>query len=246
MKGTVWTDELATAQLSAAAAWVVVTYSLAFGATKRESIGIAIGMTIWFNAVIYIGASELLRDAIGLEGIPKLGYVVALPLAVNTSTLLLTSSGRKRVLAASFPTIISVQILRVLGFWFIILYNTQRLPAPFAPVAGWGDILAGVLAAPAAWIAAHDTTSRRGISLILMWNVIGAVDLLTAVSLGITSFPGPLRIWGSYALDSSPMTDLPWLIIPGFLVPSLLTLHAATFYRLYAGPPASRKANKEF
>ena len=65
----------------------------------------------------------------------------------------------------------------------------------------------------------------------MAWNLFGLADLATAVSLGVLSTPGPLR-----RIFADPgaglMTTLPWLLIPGFLVPLLATIHLAIFYRL--------------
>jgi hypothetical protein len=64
-----------------------------------------------------------------------------------------------------------------------------------------------------------------------IWNVIGLVDLIAAIGLGVTSSPGPLRL--IFAEPSSAiMATLPWLLIPGFLVPLLFALHIGIFVRL--------------
>lgn len=221
-------DLLATATLSGAAAWVTAAYSMAFGASSRERFLIAAGMTIWLAVVLWLGATQLLLSATWI-GFPGLAWVVALPIVVLSTLLLCTREGRRRVMEASLPAIIGVQSVRVLGIWFVLLHAAERLPAPFAPIAGWGDILAGILAVPVAWMAARLPGRSRG--AILGWNVIGAVDLIAAVTLGLTSLPGPLRLFMDEP-GSGPMNVLPWTIIPGFLVPSLLTLHAVVFYRL--------------
>jgi hypothetical protein len=67
--------------------------------------------------------------------------------------------------------------------------------------------------------------------LVFGWNVMGIADLVNAIALGALSAPGPLQVF-SGPPDSSPMTTLPWLMIPGFLVPCLLFLHVVIFARL--------------
>jgi hypothetical protein len=80
-----------------------------------------------------------------------------------------------------------------LGIWFVvILFAAGRLPAPFAPVAGWGDIFVGATAIPVAWLLYRQTTNVR--ALVWIWNVIGIADPIAAVGLGATSSPGPLRL----------------------------------------------------
>jgi hypothetical protein len=48
--------------------------------------------------------------------------------------------------------LVGVHTVRLLGVSFIILFAAGRLPAPFAPVAGWGDIFVGATAIPVAWL----------------------------------------------------------------------------------------------
>jgi hypothetical protein len=54
---------------------------------------------------------------------------------------------------------------------------------------------------------------------------------VAAVTLGATSAPGPLRLFHGEP-SSAIMANLPWLLIPGYLVPALFLLHLCTFYRL--------------
>jgi hypothetical protein len=125
--------------------------------------------------------------------------------------------------------LIGVHALRVLGILFVLLYAAKRLPAPFAPVAGWGDVAIGVTAIPLALLSRDEGRAPKG--LIYAWNVLGLTDLVVAVALGTTSAPGPLQIFQG-GPNSAIMTSLPWLIIPGFLVPLLAFVHLSIFYRL--------------
>ena len=78
--------------------------------------------------------------------------------------------------------------------------------------------------------------------LVLLWNALGVADLVVAISLGTLSAPGPLQVFVGPP-DASPMTTLPWLIIPGFLVPILLFIHIVIFTRLFARTRTSERAN---
>ena len=57
------------------------------------------------------------------------------------------------------------------------------------------------------------------------------LDLVTAIALGATSSPGPIRLFFEPP-GSAIMTTLPWILIPCFLVPALAFFHLVTFYRL--------------
>ena len=122
------------------------------------------------------------------------------------------------------------------GISFVVLYADHRLPAPFAPVAGWGDIFIGGTAPLVAWFSYRQGGNARPI--LWIWNLVGTLDLIAAVSLGVLSSPGPQRL--IFAEPSSAiMTTLPWLLIPGFLVPVLFAVHIGIFVRLAARQPTS-------
>jgi hypothetical protein len=136
--------------------------------------------------------------------------------------------------------LVGVHSVRVLGLSFVLLYAAKRLPAPFAPVAGWGDVAVGLLA-----IALLARMTRRQAipnRLHWLWNALGLADLVVAVALGATSAPGPLQIFHGPP-SSAIMTTLPWILIPSFLVPALIFLHLCTFYRLRTMSPAERTKN---
>jgi len=69
---------------------------------------------------------------------------------------------------------------------------------------------------------------------------LGLLDLIAAVSLGVTSAEGsPVRIFFTDP-NTALMSSLPWVLVPAFLVPLLAWIHLALFYRLAA--PARRPA----
>jgi hypothetical protein len=158
-----------------------------------------------------------------------LGIAVALPIAVLCFVVAHVKSLREGFRRVPLWLLVGVHTVRVLGISFIILYAAGRLPAPFAPVAGWGDIFVGATALPAAWLAYRRPAMAR--PTLWIWNVIGLADLIAAIGLGVISSPGPQRL--IFAEPSSAiMTTLPWLLIPGFLVPLLFAVHIGIFIRL--------------
>jgi hypothetical protein len=78
--------------------------------------------------------------------------------------------------------------------------------------------------------------------LVLAWNAFGFLDLVTALSLGAMSAPGPTRLFFDPP-STAIMTTLPWIIIPCFLVPSFLAIHVAIFDRLRHQPSVTRRSS---
>jgi hypothetical protein len=82
-----------------------------------------------------------------------------------------------------------------------------------------GDFAIGVTAPLVAFYLAQ---GRRKNSFIL-WNILGVIDLVNAVTLGVLASPalGILRP----EVSTDAMTVLPLSLIPTFAVPLLLILH---------------------
>jgi hypothetical protein len=221
-------DLIGSVELTASAAIMIAALSIGFGSTAVVRIRIAAWLAAWFVVVVILAATRALYYQHGL-GAPGLGIAVALPIAV-----LCIAVARTQVLRAEFHRVplwllVGVHVVRLLGISFIILYTAGRLPAPFAPSAGWGDIFVGATALPVAWLAYRRPTNVR--PMLWIWNIVGLVDLIAAVGLGVISSPGPQRL--IFAEPSSAiMATLPWLLIPGFLVPLLFAVHIGIFIRL--------------
>ena len=232
-------DLIGSIELTASAAIVIAALSIGFGANAATRIRIAVSLGLWFVLVVILAVTRALYYEHGL-GAPGLGLAVALPIAILCITVARVKSLQENFHRVSLWLLVGVHTVRLLGISFIILYVSGRLPAPFAPVAGWGDIFVGATAVPVAWLACRRTRSARAI--LWTWNVVGITDLIAAVALGATSSPGPVRL--IFAEPSSAiMTTLPWLLIPGFLVPLLLAVHISVFVRLAkAKSPALARA----
>jgi hypothetical protein len=221
-------DLIGSVELTASAAIVIAALSIGFGSSATTRLRAAVGLSAWFALVVILAATCALYYERGL-GAPGLGIAVALPIAVLCFVVARVKSLREGFRRVPLWLLVGVHTVRVLGISFIILYAAGRLPAPFAPVAGWGDIFVGATALPAAWLAYRRPAMAR--PTLWIWNVIGLADLIAAIGLGVISSPGPQRL--IFAEPSSAiMTTLPWLLIPGFLVPLLFAVHIGIFIRL--------------
>jgi hypothetical protein len=221
-------DLISSIELTASAAIVIAALSIGFGSDARAPIRIAAWLSAWFVAVVILASTRALSYK-GGAGAPGLGVVAVVPIIFLGILVQRVPSLHEVFHRVPLWLLVGVHTVRLLGISFIVLYAAHRLPAPFAPVAGWGDIFVGATAIPVAWFAYRCTGSAQ--PLLWCWNVIGSLDLIAAVGLGITSSPGPQRL--IFAEPSAAiMTTLPWLLIPGFLVPLLFAVHIGIFVRL--------------
>ena len=91
---------------------------------------------------------------------------------------------------AAQPWLLALQVWRIEGVAFLVLFALGQLPALFALPAGIGDLAIGVTAP----LVARNLHRRN---LALAWNVLGLADLVVAVSLGVMTNPGPLLLFAT-------------------------------------------------
>jgi len=137
---------------------------------------------------------------------------------------------RDTLLALPLSSLIGINAFRIAGVFFLVLFAQDRLSAPFAQSAGWGDFITGLVAIPLAAMTAAGTPPPR--RLIAAWNAFGALDLFAAILLGALSSPGtPFRLFTG-GPGTVVMATLPWVVIPTILVPLWLLIHLTIARRL--------------
>jgi hypothetical protein len=116
--------------------------------------------------------------------------------------------------------ITAFQVYRVLGVSMAIQALKHALPALFGLPAGFGDLFIGVTALLAA--ASWSSGGKFGKGVFVLWNVLGLLDLLIAVSTSVTAaflLSGPVTM--------APMRLYPLSLVPAFGVPLAFLLHIA-------------------
>lgn len=104
--------------------------------------------------------------------------------------------------------------------------------------SGWNfDIVTGVSAVVVAGLMAADVAPR---GLVVLWNALGSVLLVTIVAIAVASTPmfaafGPDRL-------NTWVADAPYVWLPGVLVPAALFGHLVTWRALVLRWPEPRSA----
>jgi hypothetical protein len=201
----------------------------AWSSTARIATWLAIAApwTAWLA-----GVWTLALDGAFLPGatrIPMLPLAVLGPLLLALPVLL--RSKRIGVLLDAMPPswLVGVQLYRVLGGVFLVAWMAGGTPAVFAFPAAIGDLLTGLLALPVAASLQRDPAQGR--TLARAWNGLGLLDLVTAITLGAMTAPGPLQL---LAFDHPNLLvgAYPNVLIPAFIVPSSIILHALSLRQL--------------
>jgi hypothetical protein len=187
-------------------------------------------VTVWVLAVRGTFASLSNGSAVAQVAFVPLVILILLGAALfaATQSAVLTAA----LDAAPLSWLVGIQVYRVLGLVFLLAWSRGFLPAYFALPAGIGDALVGVLAIPLALGLRSNSPSVR--RLALGWNTLGIVDLVNAVSMGVTSAVVELQAAPSSgsAAAGSPLLLYPLVLVPTFGVPLALILHSLSIRQL--------------
>jgi len=162
-------------------------------------------------------------------GIPTLPPAIFLPIIIGLIVLL--PSKRIGAVLDAIPSswLVGLQLYRVLGGIFLVGWLQGRIAGEFALPAGSGDVLVGLLALPVAYLLHKQ--ARGAVALAIAWNVLGIIDLASAVSMGTLTQPGPLQLIIP-AVPNLQLGTYPTVLIPAFAVPSSILLHALSLRQL--------------
>ena len=178
-------------------------------------------LAAWLAVVFLLGAAGAFVRSPGTPPIPIfLGVIV--PLIIFFIAYSGLAAFRNYMLAIHPFLAASIQAWRFAGLGFLALYAHGVLPGVFAWPAGLGDIAIGVTAP---WVAL--TLVRRPAFatswVFMIWNLLGILDLVVAVSVGALS--SALASGAAGEVTTGPMAQMPLVLIPAYFVPLFLMLH---------------------
>lgn len=202
-------------------------------------------LALWFGLVVFLASQGAF---VGREEAPPLPifFGFAVPLAVFFVAYAGWQPFRKYVLAADLRLVAGIQAWRWGGLGFLALYAYGILPGLFAIPAALGDMAIG-FSAP--WIVLGLIRDRTFVAgrRYLLWNILGILDLVVAVSLGTICSGFIPGLTGT--VTTSAMAQLPLVLIPAYFVPLFIVLHvtgmaqARRFKRVHAPETARAPLN---
>ena len=206
-----------------------VDSELSNGRPSVRSVVVGV-LTVWFGVVFLLGSHGTFVASPGAPPLP-IFFGVAIPLGLFLAAYFGLKSFRDFILGADLRFVTAMQAWRWAGGQFFWLYAWGVLPGLFAFPAGFGDMAIGVTAP---WIVLGlvrnplFAASRR----YVIWNILGIVDFVVAVSMGVLAsglFPGINGLTGN--LTASAMNRLPLVLIPAFVVPFFTMLHLTALFQ---------------
>jgi hypothetical protein len=176
---------------------------------------------VWLPVMIWMAMDEVFR--------PSASEVSAvLPLAIIGPPLILlaalaVSPALRRVAdGLSQDWLIGIQMLRVMGGVFVLVWAGGAMPWEFALPAGLGDVAVGLIAMVALNRLRHRAASAA--AWVRRTNIAGLADFAVALGTGFLSAPGAIQL---LALDRpNELINLyPLVLIPVFAVPVFIGVH---------------------
>ena len=197
-------------------------------ALGRLSWAVPIALVLWFALAVGLSWSGVFFGV--ANRFPTIQFGLLTPI-VLAWWLLATKRGRSLTSAIPPAWVIGVQLYRVLGAVFLVLYSVHQLPGAFAWPAGVGDVITGVLAPIVALRYARRPEENQ--ALAVRWNVFGLADLVVAVGTAFLTSPSPLQL---LALDAPNrlISAFPLALVPLYLVPIAIVLHFVSLRQVKA------------
>ncbi|HZQ22794.1 MAG TPA: hypothetical protein VFA89_08330 [Terriglobales bacterium] len=190
----------------------------------------------WFVIAVITSIDGFYRPPSGRP--PTIQYGLFTPIVVGL--LLFQSWPLLRRMFAIIPNswLVGVQLYRVLGVIFLVLYAGGHLPGPFALPAGIGDTLVGIMAPFVA--AGFARSAQSSVRQVRLWNLLGISDLVIAVTMGFLTSPSPFQM-ASFDHPTVLIGMFPLSLIPVFAVPLSILLHIASLQKLRRDQPARNR-----
>jgi hypothetical protein len=194
---------------------------------SRSGIRLGVGsiLVLWFLTVLILGSHESFVRPAGSLPVPIL-MAIAIPMISFLATFRLSNRFREWILSADLRLITGIQAWRFGGFAFLTLYTLNLLPAYFAWPAGIGDMAIGATA-PFVVASLIRNPGKASSKNFVLWNVLGILDLVVAVTLG--GF-GPLLFPDVATTAAGLMARLPLSLIPTFFVPLFILMHLTALF----------------
>lgn len=186
----------------------------------------ALGIAAWLAAFAGLAASGVL-ERFDARPPPLMLAIVAILAAAIT----LARSSLGRALADELPIAALVGVHAFRLPLELVMHEAAR--AGIMPVqmsfSGWNfDVVTGLTAIPVAWLA---STGRAPRWLLLAWNALGSILLLTIMTIAIVSTP-VVAAFGRGAAENTFVVHVPYVWLPSVMVAFAFAGHLLLWRRL--------------
>jgi hypothetical protein len=197
---------------------------------KRTIIFLIAG--IWLSIQAILSGTGFYLDTVG--NIPPLFPIFGFfPLFVFMGALFNTAWGRAFVDSLSLERLTWISMVRIpveVVLWLLFTY--QVIPEVMTFEGGNFDILAGLTAPVIAYFGYKKGVLPKWV--LLAWNILSLILLLTIISLAMLSFPTQFQQLGS-DIPNTGILYFPFFWLPSFIVPVVMFSHFVSIRKLLKG-----------
>ena len=182
----------------------------------------------WFAFIFTLAAAGIFERPPGSPPLPTI-IAVAIPILGFFFLYATQERFRRYVFSLDLRVLTIVHAWRTVGFAFVLLHMRDALPGLFAWPAGLGDI-AVAITAPGILFALLKNPGFAASNRFIWWHVLGLVDFVAAVGTGVLS-SGAFAALYHPTVTTSPVAEMPLVLIPAFFVPFLAITHFAAILK---------------
>ncbi|TCI91387.1 hypothetical protein [Tenacibaculum sp. M341] len=192
-------------------------------------------ITIKRNILIFYWVYFILISIISLTGFfsvntlpPRIIIVTVLPLFLFYIFIIQKKEWFRVVMNhIKLEELVFIHIFRFVGIFFFLVAYYGSLPKVFANIGGIGDILSAILVFPVIYTLKKKIRGAK--NFVLVWNIIGLVDILSVLSTAIYLTQTAISNNNEGVLDFG---SFPFSWIPAFAPATIIFLHILVFKKL--------------
>jgi hypothetical protein len=208
--------------------WIALGRTEAFSGVRARTMVISSTLLLaWYGVVSGLAAIGVFAMNVG--AVPLIIFGVILPIPVGFWLFFRSEPLKAAVKAIPVSWLVAIQVYRVIGFVFLLVWSSGQMPGESALPAGGGDVLVGLLAIPTAWASARGFKGARAAAYA--WNYVGILDFVVALAAGFLSSPGPFQVLALQHPDTT-MAVYPIVMFPIFAIPLSSLLHGICLWKL--------------
>lgn len=178
----------------------------------------------WFISALLLGRTQALGR---LPGPATLGLTLLITIGLWIAYARVANF-RHWINALDLRSLVLLHSARLVGYYFLLLYNRGELPYAFAVPSGWGEMLVAALVVPVCFLPLSVHHRHRAMTI---WNVIGFTEITLAFIIATR-----LTLENPMALRA--FATLPLSLLPIFLSPLIFVTHLIIYQRLQRENPA--------
>jgi hypothetical protein len=194
---------------------------------KKNSVFYAVlGFFAVYMSYVTVGSLNGLFSKVFFP--PIILLFTTFPFAIFLFTIVINLAIFKTIFQnATLEDMVKVHIFRLIGVFFIVFAYYETLPAFFALIAGFGDVISAIASIfVSKAIKTHKPYAKK---LTLIWNTFGLADIaFTAISAIVLT---KISIdTGSMGVDT--LARFPFCFIPAIAPPTIVFLHINIYKKI--------------